>query len=205
MSQRERWIVYPLLFLALGLALRDKLVSPKSLTAGTVSCYQLEVLGQADCHQLTVRDGEGNPRIRLGVVNHGGQLELDTRTAGTVWCDQLEVLGQAECHQLTVRDGEGNPRIRLGVVNHGGQLELDTREGQTALILGTDDDELRYGLFALRPGWKRLVPLSLYDKPALAPEGKHPPSGGTQPPPTREGRPQPSEESPQPPGKSKTE
>jgi len=132
MSQRERWVVYPLLFLALGLALRDKLVPPKSLTAGMI------------------------------------------------WCDQLEVLGQADCHQLTVHDAAGNPRVRLTTLDHGGRLELDAREGQTTLVLGADDDGLRYGLFALRPGGKRLVPLSLYDMPWLGPESKEhrPPSNG---------------------------
>jgi hypothetical protein len=101
MSQRERWVVYPLLFLALGLALRDKLVPPKSLKAGLILCDQLEVLGQADCRQLTVHDAAG----------------------------------------------------------------------QTMLVLGADN-ESRYGLFALRPGGKRLVPLMLYAMPGLDPEDK---------------------------------
>ncbi len=107
MSQRERWVVYPLLFLALGLALRDKLVPPRSLTAGVVLCDHLEVLGPANCHRLTVRDAAGH----------------------------------------------------------------------TALVLGADDD-LRYGLFALRAGGKPLVPLSLYDMPRLDPQIK----GQDQPP-----------------------
>jgi len=89
-----------------------------------------------------------------------------------------------------VLDGEGNPRIRLGLVGRGGQLELDAREGQTTLILGTDD-ELRSGLFVLRAGGGRLVPLSLDDMPPLAPEnrGSKQPAKGN--PPTGEKGPQP--------------
>jgi len=150
MSQRERWVVYPLLFLALGLALRDKLV-PSRLKAWSLD-------------------------------------------AAIVRCDQLEVL-----------DGEGNPRVRLGVVGRGGQVELDTPEGQTTLVLGTDGDQLRYGLFALRPGWKRLVPLSLYDMPPLVPEGKDQPAPAKRDPPTGDEGAPTSAESPRPPGKAKTQ
>ncbi len=39
MSERERWIIYPLLFLALGAALRDKLI--KQTTADKVICEEL--------------------------------------------------------------------------------------------------------------------------------------------------------------------
>ncbi|MEM9185535.1 MAG: hypothetical protein AAGB00_03470 [Planctomycetota bacterium] len=43
MSERERWIVYPLLFLALGTALRDKLM--KQTVADQVVCKQLIIRG----------------------------------------------------------------------------------------------------------------------------------------------------------------
>ena len=53
MNERERWIIYPLLFFALGSALRDKFlqhVSTKSL-----ECQQL-VAKQILCEDLSVRD-----------------------------------------------------------------------------------------------------------------------------------------------------
>jgi hypothetical protein len=42
MSERERWIVYPLLFLALGAALRDKLVD--RTTTKSIVCQDLTIL-----------------------------------------------------------------------------------------------------------------------------------------------------------------
>lgn len=48
MSTRERWIVYPLLFLALGVALRDKIVPvhkiviSQEIRARTIRCGELE-------------------------------------------------------------------------------------------------------------------------------------------------------------------
>jgi hypothetical protein len=49
MSTRERWIVYPLLFLTLGIALRDKVVPPvhrivfsQEIRAGNIRCSGIE-------------------------------------------------------------------------------------------------------------------------------------------------------------------
>ena len=49
MNDRERWIVYPLLFLALGAALRDKLAKQTSAK-------------QIVCEQLYLVDAEGGRR-----------------------------------------------------------------------------------------------------------------------------------------------
>jgi hypothetical protein len=50
MNERERWVVYPLLFLALGAALRDKLID--RTTTKRIICEELMV-----CEQLSVVDG----------------------------------------------------------------------------------------------------------------------------------------------------
>lgn len=69
MSQRERWILYPLLFLALGTSLRDKLIPsrlrPLSVDAVTVRCAQLEVV-----------DADDRTALRLGAVEQAGYVEL---------------------------------------------------------------------------------------------------------------------------------
>jgi hypothetical protein len=44
MSERERWIVYPLLFLALGAALRDKLID--QTMSKKIVCQELIVYGE---------------------------------------------------------------------------------------------------------------------------------------------------------------
>jgi hypothetical protein len=70
-TTRERWIVYPLLFLALGASLRDKLigrVETESLFAQTIECGRLELL-----------DAQGQPRILLDVPDQSGRLQLKTQ------------------------------------------------------------------------------------------------------------------------------
>jgi len=47
MTERERWIIYPLLFFALGAALRDKFtqkIHTEELQAGKIACEELVVL-----------------------------------------------------------------------------------------------------------------------------------------------------------------
>src|SRR6185312_11083483 len=44
MTERERWIVYPLLFLALGAALRDKLID--RTTTKSIVCQELSIVDE---------------------------------------------------------------------------------------------------------------------------------------------------------------
>ena len=82
MSQRERWILYPLLFLALGAALRDKLIPsrlrPLSVDAITVRCAHLEVFDPDD--------PAPQPRaaLRLGAVEQAGYIELYDKSGHAV-------------------------------------------------------------------------------------------------------------------------
>jgi hypothetical protein len=53
MNERERWIVYPLLFLALGVALRDKLVD--RTTAKRIVCQELSIVDEESTGQESQR------------------------------------------------------------------------------------------------------------------------------------------------------
>ena len=76
MSERERWIVYPLLFLALGAALRDKLVD--RTTTKSIVCQELLIVDEQPLGREPVL------LARLGGVQrtkaddpYRGQLVLD--------------------------------------------------------------------------------------------------------------------------------
>jgi hypothetical protein len=53
MNERERWIVYPLLFLALGVALRDKLVD--RTIAKSIVCQELSIVDEESTGQQPQR------------------------------------------------------------------------------------------------------------------------------------------------------
>src|SRR5262245_35031150 len=71
MNERERWIVYPLLFFALGAALRDKFlqqVETKELRCQRLVAKEVEVEGTILCTGLAVLDPENRtqPLVELG-------------------------------------------------------------------------------------------------------------------------------------------
>src|SRR5271170_1647078 len=62
MSDRERWTVYPLLFLALGVALRSSgMFGPTK---------------QVLCHRLRIEGTEGKPAIDLLALPQGGVIQV---------------------------------------------------------------------------------------------------------------------------------
>jgi hypothetical protein len=84
MSERERWVVYPLLFLALGAALRDKLFD-QTTTKSIV------------CQELTVVDEEPIGGQPLGVIARIGRTEA---TASGSTGGYLIVNGQVNVNGL---------------------------------------------------------------------------------------------------------
>ena len=101
MSTRERWIVYPLLFLTLGIVMRDKLremvippgrVEANEVVAQQIHCNQLQVDQMAavarvvvrtiQCSELAVAGPNGRPTVILVTdpKNKGGAIETLSST-----------------------------------------------------------------------------------------------------------------------------
>jgi hypothetical protein len=120
MSTRERWIVYPLLLLALGTALRPKFFA---------HVPQERVL----CRELFVVDDEGNPRIGLFVHKRSENL--------TVGANELAT--EAEFRVID-RQGMTVARIRSDAASRAGLIETRTSSGQpqTALVSSDSGGEI---------------------------------------------------------------
>ena len=71
MTSRERWTVYPLLFLTLGITLKDKVT--KEITTERVNC-----------RSMVVTDREGKPQISLASTPTGGSVRIPS-PRGTMW------------------------------------------------------------------------------------------------------------------------
>ena len=65
MSDRERWIVYPLLFFALLLGAKDRIVPPDPL-----ACQRLE------CQSLVIKSADGRELVKLGPTTDGAVLRF---------------------------------------------------------------------------------------------------------------------------------
>ena len=90
MSERERWIVYPLLFLALGVALRDELFD-LTQSRGVV-CERLYVVDEGSGPSDLLEIGRMGP-LDSRPVAAGGQLTVDVVRAGTVIADKYSYGG----------------------------------------------------------------------------------------------------------------
>src|SRR5262249_36001092 len=87
MSSRERWTVYPLLFLTLGIAVKDKL-PPRRVTADQIIARSMLITehpndhandrsppGQLSCQRGVVMDRELEPQVVLDSNARGGIVD----------------------------------------------------------------------------------------------------------------------------------
>lgn len=95
MTERERWIVYPLLFLALGAALRDKL--SEHTKTRRLECQELIVFGEDGPGQPPVplveiggikRDSADQPHLGQIVVN--GLIQSNEMHAGGIRAQEIQ-------------------------------------------------------------------------------------------------------------------
>jgi hypothetical protein len=62
MTTRERWTVYPLIFLALGLAVRAAVISEERLAAPPPETLEAD---RIECRELIVRDADGTISLQV--------------------------------------------------------------------------------------------------------------------------------------------
>lgn len=122
MTERERWIVYPLLFLALGASLRDKFGGPETIDAKHIHCEELRT------SQVVIADPRSNqPRIVLKTVpeaapngavapHSSGQIELldPAQRVQTAITRGAVITHGLKTQAIAVADPLGRPRVQMG-------------------------------------------------------------------------------------------
>jgi len=114
MSSRERWTVYPLLFLAIGLAVRAAAVPPAEFAAARVDSLQAT---RMVCRELIVNADDGTILVHVGRVVGGGGGRIEVK-------DQ---------------DGVDSVSIGTGPGDRGGAVEFFDAKGEPAGRLTADD------------------------------------------------------------------
>jgi hypothetical protein len=126
MSTRERWIVYPLLFLTLGIVMRDKIV-PRTrfqideVVAGQILCNQLQVkqviaaagiVGSIRCDDLAVIGSKGRPTVVIGnnAKTGGGSIQTLSRTGAPLVLLQPTDSGGVVVASEFIRTSEPHPK-----------------------------------------------------------------------------------------------
>ena len=106
MSTRERWIVYPLLFLTMGIAMRDQFLPTRSLgavdfRAGKISAQEIV------CDKLVVQQEARSKQL----LSEG--IQANVVKAGAVDSVQSKSIESGVCRTLFVKNEKGKPVVML--------------------------------------------------------------------------------------------
>jgi len=167
MSIQERWVVYPLLFMAIALGLRDKVIEPES-----------KFVPELRCHELTITNQKDQPIFRAGsTLEDRGSLVIFY--SGDVIGDTLADLDDTNGQRRAVEMGEDEvggfikvfgprdmPALKL---SHMGSLELS---GLVAVDEG--DQPLRLGGADESPIWGEVLPWEFVRPAAEVTDGDAP-------------------------------
>lgn len=137
MTDRERWTVYPLLFLALGLSLKDKLT--QSVNTKTLVCNELLVYEPNTQKQVRLAGGQV---AATGEVAASGDLK-----APALVCNSLFVVNKAgkvvatvssnnDSGAVNVADPEGKVLASISSNNDGGLINVLGLNTGTTTVLG---------------------------------------------------------------------
>jgi hypothetical protein len=121
MSTRERWIIYPLLLMTLGIAMRDKIFVPTRLRAGELAADKI-VCNRFQAAHAACSESES-------IKSECRQLQ-----ASQIVCGEFESI-QAECRALLVRNPKGQRIVAIGAEAKtlGGTIETFAASGAPTL------------------------------------------------------------------------
>lgn len=108
MTSRERWTVYPLLFLAIGLAVRAG-----SIATGPVVSLRCESVDSdvVTCRELLVLGADGNVLVQVGPLEGGGG-GIVLKDADGIDSVAIGRLAESRDGAIQFYDSEGRPLRR---------------------------------------------------------------------------------------------
>jgi hypothetical protein len=134
MSERERWIVYPLLFLTLGVSLRDKMIRP---IEDEVRCRRLVVYDENHRRVAEIAPMQVSVHGAKEAVHAGALRLLDPFGLPIVDVDYegLNVTGS-----IDVFGPVNKPVVHIGASESGGVVQVFHRHNDWSLALGQWDE-----------------------------------------------------------------
>ena len=122
MSDRERWIVYPLLFLSILLGARDRIATPKLLQCQALKCEALE------CRSVVMRSKSGGASVKMFATKDVAILTFANYDARE---QDAEVGDDVSLKAAPLRE-----TLQIGVGADGGYVTAYGPENAPALKLG---------------------------------------------------------------------
>ena len=162
MNERERWIVYPLLFFALGAALRDKFtqqVTTDVLHAGKIACEELVVYDSEKPDRPVAMLSSNAPQGNAPNADRFGVLRL-VDSEGKELCgvtnNQLQV-SRIACNAVSILDPQ-NPNRALALLTSATAKTPDGASKRMGSLLLTDSEGVeQFGLLDDRLSMRQIV------------------------------------------------
>jgi hypothetical protein len=156
MSDRERWIVYPLLFLTLGIALRNQFFPTRQfgafnlrageVTAQSIRCNQLVVNQEAECREVLKFKNAAGDSVKTGTAESSHSL------TGLAECRILQVVSQegkpmvvagedpnSKSGVLQTQDSRGQKLVQLRAIENGGMVAAYSQGEKVLVAIGSAD------------------------------------------------------------------
>lgn len=115
MSSRERWTVYPLLFFALGLGLRDKMIPATSAEYRTLACGELTLVAADNRELVSLRPS----------LEGGAEMMFYTPSGESLLTLGMDVAGKGARVEGVSRDGAARFALRAEPRGATSQFERD--------------------------------------------------------------------------------
>ena len=133
MTSRERWTVYPLLFMTLGIALTGRY----KLTTKEVVCEKL-ICSNVQCMGVLVTDAQGHEQVAIFSDAGGGQVRAKQLTSNRVVADK-QVCHDLQCRTILITDVQGHEQVAIFGNDAGGQVRLQGNLTKIRTLLGSTD------------------------------------------------------------------
>jgi hypothetical protein len=162
MSTRERWIVYPLLFLTLGIAMRNQFLPTKrmgavdfmagELSAQTIRCDNLEVRQDEQCNNLHFNGATGDHlTVNYAQSNHSRSGEAEFRQLAVTDEQTKPVIIMQENQNtksgvIQTMTADGAPQVLIHSNGASGVVAAIGHMGQVVVEMGHEGNA--YGVFA---------------------------------------------------------
>lgn len=140
MTDRERWTVYPLLFLALGVSLKDKMVrsvNTDEVHAKKVVCSELLVAGPQGI--ADVRAAGGNLQARSLVVTDPGSNKQVRLASGEVFATGDMKAPALVCNAMVIAGADGKQAVTASFNEYGGFVRTTGSQSGVMSFLGNTD------------------------------------------------------------------
>ena len=144
MSERERWIVYPLIFFALGAAVRDKLM--QRVEAKEIVCESVSIVDLQNPTRVLAELGfrRARPNDPTQLADQVGQLRL-VDSEGNEVCEinSNAFFRRLATHLLQVVDPQGQPLVNVGTeaVDNPQSQPLVNADTEPVVVPGTVKEE----------------------------------------------------------------